>query len=194
MFVSMTQFLDQNFVVKNTGKYRKGVFAKTNIKSGEKIHLFRGETISVKDFVERINSNKENIDDPLQVGKRTYLDLDTISRTFNHSCNPNAALRKRSELFAIKDISKGTEITYDYSLTVAPTEWGMKCKCGSKHCRGTLGDVLSIPKKRLNIYRKIGALQDYMKRLLGEIERVGHYEMPKYELFLLDKVKNTSNL
>lgn len=176
-------------MVKDTKKYGKGVFAGEDIKKGQKIYVLGGERMDIKDFIEKVNSNKENIDDPFQIGKRTYLDLDEMSRTFNHSCNPNTGIRKTSEMFALRDIKKGEELTYDYSLTIAPTKWKMKCKCGSKNCRKIIGNVLSVPKKRLQEYKRVGALQNYMKLLLKNIKN-GKYVMPKYELFLLKKLKN----
>ncbi len=181
------------FAIRETGKYGKGAFAVRKITKGEVIHAFNGETLDYRDLVERVNSGKENIDDPLQVGKRTYIDLDRVSRTFNHSCEPNAAFRKRSELFAIRDILNDEEITFDYSLTIAPTTWHMRCTCGAAHCRGLLGDVLSIPAVARARYRRLGAVQDYMKRLLDSIERDGTYRMPQYEITSLKSLSRTSN-
>jgi len=184
----------RTFFTGNTRKYGKGIFAARSIPEGEVIHVFRGKVLDVRELVDRVNSGQEGIDDPLQVGKRTYLDLDELSRTFNHSCAPNAALRKRSELFALRDIRKGEEITYDYSATIAPTEWRMRCACGTKDCRKVLGDVLSIPKTQRARYRKLGALQNYMKKLLNEIERSGSYCIPAYETRSLKTLARTSNL
>ena len=144
--------------------------------------------MTLADFIERVNSGEEYIDDPLQIGRRTYIDLDEFSRLFNHSCNPNAGMRKTSEIFALRDIRRGEQITYDYSMTVAPTVWKMDCQCGSQNCRKTLGDVLSIPSDRIAEYKKAGALQRYMKLLLKEVQE-GRYEMPKYELAALEKLK-----
>jgi hypothetical protein len=183
-----------SFVIRDTRKYGKGVFAVRQIPKGTVIHAFGGETVSVRDLVDRVNAGKENIDDPLQVGLRTYIDLDELSRTFNHSCEPNAALRKRSELFALRDIPKGEEITYDYSLTIAPTQWRMKCVCGTRSCRKILGDVLSVPESVRARHRKLGAVQDYMKRLLDSVERDGTYIMPAFETSLLKVLKKTSNV
>lgn len=182
------------FTIRDTGRYGRGVFAARDIRAGEVIHVFGGETLSARDLVARINAGAENIDDPLQIGVRTYLDLDELSRTFNHSCEPNAALRKRSELFAIRNIPKGDEITYDYSLTIAPTRWRMKCQCGAKTCRGMVGDVLSIPPSARARYRTIGAMQDYMKRLLTSVGRSGARRIPSYEHTLLATLRNTSNV
>jgi len=175
-------------VIKPTKKYGNGVFAKRDIKKGEVIHVLFGERMNLDEFVRRVNSKKEYIDDPFQIGRRTFIDLDELSRTINHSCDPNGGIRKNSELFALRDIEKGEEITYDYSATIAPTKWQMKCKCGSKNCRKTLGDVLSIPKKQLKKYKELGALQKYMRPLLKEVEE-GRYTMPRYEIMALQRLK-----
>ena len=179
----------KKLVIKSTKKYGSGVFAAKEIKKGEIIHVLSGEKMNPDEFAKRVNSKREFIDDPFQIGKRTYIDLDKLSRTFNHNCDPNAGIRKNSELFALRDIKKDEEVTYDYSTTIAHTRWHMKCKCGSKNCRRILGDVLSIPKRQLNKYKKLGALQKYMKPLLKEVE-AGHYIMPKYELLLLEKLES----
>jgi len=171
----------KKLVVKSTGKYGKGIFAGEDIRKGEVIYVLSGERMNLAEMISRVNSKKEYIDDPLQIGKRTYIDLDTFSHTFNHNCDPNAGIRKNSELFALRDIKKGEEITYDYSATIAPTKWHMKCKCGSHKCRKILSDVRSIPKGQLEKYKKLGALQKYMKPLLKEVE-AGHYTIPKYEI------------
>ncbi|MFA5745065.1 MAG: SET domain-containing protein-lysine N-methyltransferase [Candidatus Paceibacterota bacterium] len=178
----------KKLVIKSTKKYGNGVFATEEIKKGEVIHVLSGQRMDSVEMAKRVNSKKEYIDDPFQIGKRTYIDLNEFSRTFNHSCDPNGGIRKRSELFALRDIKNGEEITYDYSATIAPTRWSMKCKCGSKNCRKILGDVLSIPKKQRRKYKELGALQKYMKPLLAEAE-AGHYTMPKYEILLLERLE-----
>lgn len=176
-----------NIEVRDTKKYGNGVFAVGDIRSGTIVYILSGERMDVNDLVNRVNSKKENIDDPFQIGRRTYIDLDKISRSFNHSCNPNTGIRKASEMFALRNIKKGEEITYDYSLTISPTVWNMKCKCGQINCRKVLGDVTTIPKEQLMQYKKKGALQRYMKVLLKELEN-GSYKIPKYEVLALEKL------
>jgi uncharacterized protein len=174
--------------IKDTGKYGTGVYAVRNIAKDSVIHVLSGETITLHELVHRINNGQESINDPLQVGKRTYIDLDEFSHSFNHSCNPNAGIRKRSELFALRVIGWGEEITYDYSVTIAPTVWQMKCDCGSKNCRKVLGDVRTIPKRELSKYMALGAVQRYMKACLKRPS----LEIPKYEIAALNTIVKTS--
>jgi len=184
----------KKLIVKNTKKYGKGVFARMPIKKGEVIHVLNGRKFDVREFVEKVISGKEYIDDPFQIGLRTYIDLDEMSRTFNHSCDPSGGIRKNSELFALRDIATGEEITYDYSLTIAPTKWKMRCKCGSKQCRKILGDVTTVPKKRREEYKKAGAFQRYMGKLIKLIDE-RKYVMPPYEKKLLKELgKKAYNL
>lgn len=182
----------RRLIVRDTKNYGKGVFARSEIKKGEVVHILRGIRMDVSQLVDKVLSKKLSIDDPLQFGRRTFLEPDSFSRSFNHSCDPSAGLRKNCELFALRTIHDGEEITFDYSLTVAPTKWSMECRCGAKICRQTLGDILSISPQRLEEYRKVGALQNYMKVLLKEIEG-GDYKMPNYTKRALDRLKLTSN-
>lgn len=176
-----------NLTVKTTCRYGRGVFAASDIAKGTVIHVLSGERITLDEFVNRIFRGEERLDDPLQIGRRTYLDLDEFSRLFNHACEPNAGLRKTSELFALRNIRGGEEIVYDYSATIAPTVWQMRCACHAGTCRKILGDIRSIPRRQLETYKQAGALQRYMKPLLKEIE-TGSYELPAYERRALEKL------
>ena len=91
-------------------------------------------------------------------------------------------------MFAIRRIEAGEEVVYDYSSTVAPTVWEMRCECGTEKCRKSLGDILSVPPHQLAAYKKSGALQRYMRALLQEVER-GIYRIPAYELAAIAKLK-----
>ena len=110
------------------------------------------------------------IDDPLQIGRNLYIALDDFSIRFNHSCEANAGIRRECELFALVDIPRGTEITFDYSMTVVPSHyswfWKMSCNCGAPTCRKRIGDLSSVPPTKLCQYVEAGALQDYMLNYL----------------------------
>ncbi|KAH8054440.1 SET domain-containing protein [Aureococcus anophagefferens] len=65
-----------------------------------------------------------------------------VARFFNHSCVPNmrgATVYVESDMprlafFALKDIRKGTELTWDYKRTQNETD-GVPCLCGYANCR-----------------------------------------------------------
>lgn len=154
------------FEIRGTNKYGNGVYALEKIKEGELIMLLDGEFINEKDCDERIEKGLLRNDDPLQIEDDKYLILDEKSIAFNHSCDPNAGLKDRSTLFALRDIEIDEEITYDYSTTVGPLNFSFttmkNCLCGSKKCRSELGNVLTISAEQLDFYKRKGALQDYI--------------------------------
>jgi hypothetical protein len=146
----------------------KGIFASSKINTGEKIYTLSGKQVGKLKCVWFIVLRKIKRDSPLQIGEGEYLIVDEFSNYFNHSCEPNAGICGISELFALRDISEGEEITFDYSMTVSPSivSWSMKCKCGSNKCRKKVGNILTVPKEALREYISKGAIQDYMKRLI----------------------------
>lgn len=67
-------------------------------------------------------------------------------RFINHSCEPNCRTEKwmvNGEicigLFALRDIKKGEEVTFDYNYVRVFGAAAKKCYCGSPQCRGYLG-------------------------------------------------------
>ncbi|MBI5847520.1 MAG: SET domain-containing protein-lysine N-methyltransferase [Nitrospirae bacterium] len=146
---------------------------------GQVIKVLDGEVVTFDECMRRVTAGAENIDDPLQIDDQLFLDLDELSRTFNHSCEPNAGMRKRSELFALRDIMPGEEITYDYSsvvgINITPDMWTMECNCGASGCRKLLSNILSITEAQLRFYIQAGAVQDYIKVQLTE----RNYAIPK---------------
>lgn len=140
------------FEVRETNKYGKAMFATHNIQQGEKIYMLAGNEFSFDGIIKQIIDGEENIDDPLQVGDSIFLNLDETSRLFNHSCDPNGALRGRSELFAIRNIKKGEEITFDYSsvvgVNITENLWTMSCVCGAVNIERLLEMFYPFPKRR----------------------------------------------
>lgn len=99
---------------------------------------------------------------PLQVGLNVYIDLARPFVYINHSCNPNCGVRGRTTLFALRDIRKGEEITYDYSTTVDET---FLCKCGAKRCRRYVPiDFWGLQLSQKRSYLKRNAVPAYIKK------------------------------
>ncbi|MBS3080429.1 SET domain-containing protein-lysine N-methyltransferase [Candidatus Pacearchaeota archaeon] len=149
-----------------------GVFAYEDIKKGGTICYLNGELCTLDEMIKRVNEGKEEQSDPLQIDDEQYLDLDEISRTFNHSCNPNAFIKGKNELVAMKDIKVGEEITYDYSTTMNDNEekikkvgrilWTCVCHCGSKNCRGIIDQFKTLPRSIQNFYIENKFMPDFM--------------------------------
>ncbi len=149
-----------------------GVFAGQLIKAGSNIHHLSGERCSLDEILHRVKEGKEEPSDPLGIDVEEYLDLDELSRTFNHSCDPNAYIKGESDLVAIHDIGVGEEITYDYSTTmnddVEKIEafgfpvWTAECNCCSKICRGIIDQFNTLSKDRQQYYIDNKFMPDYM--------------------------------
>lgn len=185
---SVPKRLQKTLEIRNTKKYGNGVYALCDIQKGHRLHTMSGKTTTIKKIADKITKGGEEPNDPFQVGRMTYIDLDEFSRTFNHSCNPNLGIRKRSELFALRDIKAGEQLTYDYSMTVAPTPWEMSCACGSNRCRKVIGHVGTIPKSVVDGYLIQGAIQTYMRPVL-KLVRAKKYVIPRYEILAMERIK-----
>ncbi|KAH9308305.1 hypothetical protein KI387_036216, partial [Taxus chinensis] len=75
-----------------------------------------------------------------------------LGRFINHSCVPNCRTEKwmvNGEvcigLFAIRDIKKGEELTFDYNYVRVFGAAAKKCECSSTECKGFIGGDQSIP-------------------------------------------------
>lgn len=144
-----------------------GTFATANIANDEFIVRLEGERVPLSEG-DRISCERGfTIDDPLQIEEETVIIVEGGMRIVNHSCDPNAGIRKQNDLYAIKEISNGDEITFDYSTTVGTNvDWQMVCRCGSMNCRGIIGNVTTLPPERLQYYREHKVLPDFILRQL----------------------------
>ncbi len=164
----------KKFVIKKSEIEGKGIFALENIRKNEIICIMDGEIISIQKLKRRYASGEERICDPLQISERQYLDLIQPYIYFNHSCDPNAGIRAKGIMIAIKDINIGDEITYDYSTTEWTwdkfgkyKEWEMNCNCGSLMCRKKILQFPLLPQDVKNKYLQADALQDFIIRKLA---------------------------
>lgn len=145
----------------------EGGFAIRDIKKGETIAFFEGDYVNTNEINNRIATGEERLDDPLQVDDDAFIDLDKKYLYLNHSCNPNSGFKGINELIALRKITKGEEITYDYSAVVPKNnDWTMKCKCGAENCRKIVGNITTIPKEQLQLYLDAGTVQDYLRKSL----------------------------
>ena len=117
-----------------------GAFAAEAIPAGRKIGEIRGESIDVREARERACSLARIM--IVVVSERRAVDASRSSdplRFTNHSCAPNAVLRLRQgriEIYAIRDVAAGEELTVDYGES--HHRGRLACRCGAPRCAGRL--------------------------------------------------------
>lgn len=117
-----------------------GAFAAEAIPTRRKIGEIRGEALTVKEARRRVKDQRRIM--MVEVSVRTAIDATKSThalRFTNHSCRPNAVLRitqGRVELYALRDLAAGEEITIDYGET--HHQGRLRCRCGAPGCVGRI--------------------------------------------------------
>ncbi len=140
----------------HVGKSRiqgSGVFAQCNIKKGEIVFIAKGKFTGW-----HVKDEKTSSAGPNWIGIEHDLWLDPKPTNFltftNHSCDPNMGIKGRVSFVAIKNIKKGEEVNFDYSITEEDMMWHLpfRCRCGHTKCRGIIKSVQFLPKKVFSSY------------------------------------------
>ncbi len=118
----------------------QGAFAEQAIPARRKIGEIRGESVSVREARRRARGAARIM--IVEVSERRAVDASASTdalRFANHSCAPNAVLRIRQgrvEIYALRDIAPGEELTLNYGPT--HHEGRLRCCCGAPGCVGRL--------------------------------------------------------
>lgn len=126
--------------VRPSAIHGNGLFARAAFPARKKIGELTGELISLREARRRARQRKCIAIVEFENGKA----LDSSRggnelRYVNHSCTPNTYLRRigtRVELYALRDIAPGEELTCNYGET--QHEGTLPCRCGSERCRQRL--------------------------------------------------------
>ena len=135
--------------VSNSKIQGKGIFADEKIKRGELIRYIKGKP---KEFTVKDKGDEMAYPNWIGIGKNKWIDPIYPNLYWNHSCNPNAGLKGKVSVFAIRNITKGEEITIDYSTIEETDGWEMKCGCGEKNCRKVIKSIQYLPEKTFDKY------------------------------------------
>ena len=132
----------QKYFRKKSGINNLGLFAKSDIKKGEKVIEYKGRKFTHKQVEEDDRFDNSKAIYLFTLNERYVLDGDTKTNTakyINHSCDPNCEvdiINGKIWIIAIKDIKKGDELSYDYGFGYDADFRQFPCKCGSKNCCG----------------------------------------------------------
>lgn len=120
-----------------------GLFAKADIEQEQFIMEYVGEVITNEMLNKRIVTSEHQYF--MKLTSKELIDATEFSnesRFMNHSCDPNCEMQKWLVdgetcigLFAVKQIARGTELTFDYNFESFGDKYKKECLCGTKNYR-----------------------------------------------------------
>ena len=130
------------YKIKKSNIDNRGLYAAKDIKDRTKIIEYKGRIITKKQVEENSKFDNEKAIYLFNINKKYDLDGDfkyNTARLINHSCDPNCEVYGtglKVWVYAIRDIKKGEELTYDYGFGFDQDYRDFPCKCRSKKCVG----------------------------------------------------------
>ncbi len=125
--------------VRKSGIHGRGLFARRRLPKRRKLGEIGGTRVKLpRAWIGVARQTRIYL---IELNARLALDCsgDPLFRHLNHSCRPNCYLRifrNRVEVYALKTVAPGIELTVDYGET--PHVGGMSCRCGMRGCRRSL--------------------------------------------------------
>ena len=162
-----------------------------DIKSGEFVIEYVGEVItaeaSEQRLLEQFKANDRHLFH-MELHNDRIIDArwkGNVSRFVNHCCEPNMKIQiwnvngqTRVGMFAIKDIAKETELSYDYQM-MGSKKTELKCLCGTPSCRGTLKSLSQKEKDEIELQAQVKEQEKKISRNKGIIPYALLREMAK---------------
>ena len=130
------------YKIKKSKIDNRGLYAATNIKKNTKIIEYKGKIITVRETETNPKFDNDKAIYLFNLNKKYDLDGDfkyNTARLINHSCDPNCevdGVGLKLWIYAIKDIKKNDELTYDYGFSFDKDYKDFPCRCGTKKCVG----------------------------------------------------------
>ena len=146
------------YKIKKSKIDNRGLYATTNIKKNTKIIEYKGKIITVRETETNPKFDNDKAIYLFNLNKKYDLDGDfkyNTARLINHSCDPNCevdGVGLKLWIYAVKDIKKNDELTYDYGFSFDKDYKDFPCRCGAKKCVGFI--VNSQSRWRIKKLRK----------------------------------------
>jgi SET domain-containing protein len=127
----------KDFTVRSSAIEGRGLFARRAIPARRKLGEFGGELITLREARRRARLRRRITIVEFDRGMaRDASRNGTCFRYVNHSCLPNAYIRRvgyHVEFYSLRMIRAGEEVTCDYGET--QHKGTLRCRCGSSACR-----------------------------------------------------------
>ena len=130
------------YKIKKSNIDNKGLYASKNIKAKQIVIHYKGKLVTKKEVEKNPKFDNDKAIYLFNVNNRYDLDGDfeyNEARLINHSCNPNCEVDGKGLklwIFALRDIKKGEELSYDYGFGYDKDYKQFVCKCGANNCVG----------------------------------------------------------
>jgi hypothetical protein len=135
----------------------KGVFAKENFGKDSVIFFLKGKITSrATKYTIQLGDNRHLAFPAI---RKTSDELDYCWLYLNHDCDPSGYINADELTFhALRDITAGDEITFNYLTTEAELAAPFTCTCGSTNCFGLIqGRNFLTPAEAERLSRIVGA-------------------------------------
>lgn len=130
------------YKIKKSSIDNRGLYASRDIKDRTKIIEYKGKVVTKKEAEDNPKFDNEKAIYLFNINKKYDLDGDfahNTARLINHSCDPNCEVYGtglKVWVYAIKNIKRDEELTYDYGFGYDKDYKDFPCRCGAKNCVG----------------------------------------------------------
>ena len=130
------------YKIKKSNIDNKGLYASKNIKAKQIVIHYKGKLVTKKEVEKNPKFDNDKAIYLFNLNNRYDLDGDfeyNAARLINHSCDPNCEVNGKGLklwIFALRDIKKDEELSYDYGFGYDKDYKQFVCKCGANNCVG----------------------------------------------------------
>lgn len=157
-----------NHLEVKTNEKGKGLYAKTDIQKGESVFIINGSMYfsESESVLNRYGRTKHIRDYAIPISEYYYVDQSGNAPLMflNHSCDPNCAVRDLLEIYSVRDIEQGEELTISYS-TICDSDWENPegvCLCGSENCNGKILPWRELSKEQQKYFLENNMVTDWI--------------------------------
>jgi hypothetical protein len=152
---------------RTSGIEGRGLYAVQDITAGDLVvvkggHVF--DRVTRDELAKTLGPAEIQIGDDLFIGPVRADERESSMMHLNHSCAPNLGIRGQIAFHAMRDITAGEELSFDYA-TGDDDDWQMTCRCGTTDCRGLItGKDWLLPELQK---KYAGWFSDYLARKMA---------------------------
>lgn len=131
----MQSIISTKVEIRDSGIDKKGMYATDDIRKGEIVFIKGGHILTKKElYTSSVINSYLPISDNYFIGAVSADEEPYVKLYNNHSCDPNCGMHGEITFIAIRNISKGEELTIDYAF-IDNEDYTFECHCGSPLCR-----------------------------------------------------------